>query len=271
MKIPSIKSTRGQRGAVLVVALIMLVVSTLLVISMTKTSMLELKIGGADQVYANNFTNAEAAISKFIADNNGRFASGFINLATSSGGVVIDPPTGLVGGTVTLDATQVSCAPSGNTNVLLFDVKAIARGTLPGSVLIMHQGLLTTTKSCGDSACMALNVPQGGAGSAHNTTAQSCNSFNACIHSPQHTNDCSAVCLSSGKDDEGKDCSFTCDVSSKDSSGNRCNEATDHDGNFTGKDKDGRDCYSKDKDGNRCTVRTNPGVTKAYWYVEPEQ
>lgn len=239
MKFLSIKSTRGrERGAVLVVALIMLVVSTLLVVSMMKTTVLELKIGGSDQVYANNFTNAETAISKFIADNSGRFASGFINLAAANGGVIISPPTGLVGGTVTLDATQVSCAPSGSTNVLLFDVKATARGTLAGSVLIMHQGLLTTAKSCGDSACMRLMVPQGGAGTAANPTAQACQSSNACIHSPQHPNDCT-VFLSGGKDVSGHDQS--CDVS--------------------GKDKDGLDC----------TMKTNPGVTKAYWYVEPEQ
>ncbi len=243
MKFPSIKSTRGrQRGAVLVVALIMLVVSTLLVVSMMKTTVLELKIGGSDQIYANNFTNAETAISKFIADNSGRFAPGFLTLSVANGGPIIRPPTGLVGGTVTLAASQVSCTlTSGSTSVydVLFDVAATARGTLAGSVLIMHQGLLTTAKSCGDSACMRLMVPQGGAGTAHNPTAQACQSSNACIHSPQHPNDCT-VFLSGGTDVSGHDQS--CDVSS-----------------------------GKDKDGNDCTMKTNPGVTKAYWYVEPEQ
>ncbi|MDO8598345.1 MAG: hypothetical protein Q7R45_17180, partial [Sulfuricaulis sp.] len=136
-----------------------------------------------------------------------------------------------------------------------------------GSVLIMHQGLLTTAKSCGDggspSSCMALMVPQGGAGTASNPTAQSCNSSNACIHSPQHPNDCT-VFLSGGTDISGHDQS--CDVaSSKDKDGNSCTETS------AGKDKDGNSCSSKDKDGNACTPKTNPGVTKAYWYVEPEQ
>ena len=43
-----------QRGAVLIVGLVMLAVMTLLVVSMIKTSVVELKIGGASQIAQQN-------------------------------------------------------------------------------------------------------------------------------------------------------------------------------------------------------------------------
>jgi hypothetical protein len=61
----------GQQGAVLIVGLIMLAVMTLLVISMLRTSILELRIGGANQVAQETFANAELAISNFLNVNIG--------------------------------------------------------------------------------------------------------------------------------------------------------------------------------------------------------
>jgi Tfp pilus assembly protein PilX len=49
---------------------------TLLVLAMLKTSVLELKIGGITQTSAQNFANAEAALTKFINDNNSHFTLG---------------------------------------------------------------------------------------------------------------------------------------------------------------------------------------------------
>ena len=63
-----------QRGAVLVVSLIMLAVMTMFVISMLKTAVIELKIGGSSQVAAQNLANADIAIENFMALNSGRFA-----------------------------------------------------------------------------------------------------------------------------------------------------------------------------------------------------
>jgi hypothetical protein len=58
-----------QRGAVLVVSLIMLAVMTLLVITMIKTAVLDLKIGGASQQAALNLANAEVAINTYLVGN----------------------------------------------------------------------------------------------------------------------------------------------------------------------------------------------------------
>ncbi|HUI26142.1 MAG TPA: PilX N-terminal domain-containing pilus assembly protein, partial [Candidatus Kryptonia bacterium] len=56
---------RTQRGAVLIVSLVMLAVMTLFVISMLKTSVIELKIGGSSQVASINVANADSAIDNF--------------------------------------------------------------------------------------------------------------------------------------------------------------------------------------------------------------
>ena len=74
-----------QQGAVLIVGLVMLAVMTLLVVSMIKTSVVELKIGGATQIAQQNMTNAERMINTFIDVNNGRFAANYLPLPTASG------------------------------------------------------------------------------------------------------------------------------------------------------------------------------------------
>lgn len=146
-----------QCGAVLIVSLIMLSVMSLFVISMLKTSILELKIGGASHVFQLNFANAEYAINKWINDNNGRLAPNFLGLAALSSGCNVntvgagqctDPPT-VYGGAVALAPTQIHCGPwaqFGNMmgamqlSAVQFDVRATATGTLGGSTII-HQGV----------------------------------------------------------------------------------------------------------------------------------
>jgi Tfp pilus assembly protein PilX len=155
-----------QRGAVLIVSLIMLSVMSLFVISMLKTSILELKIGGASHVFQLNFSNAEYSINKWINDNNGRLAPNFLALAplsagcnvnTSGGGQCTDPPT-VYGGTVAITPTQIHCGPwaqfgnmmgSMQLSAVQFDLRAIATGTL-GGVTIVHQGVqsLSPPGSC---------------------------------------------------------------------------------------------------------------------------
>jgi hypothetical protein len=157
------KSGYRQRGAVLIVSLIMLVVMTLFVISMLKTSIVELKIGGSSQVVALNFSNAEVAVDNFITLNNGRFAPGFLSLpalGAGSGcnritvglvGPCYDLPPSLVGGTVAVSAIQLNCGPwtifgSQMGGVALravqFDLRVVATGTLGGTTNL-HQGLQT--------------------------------------------------------------------------------------------------------------------------------
>jgi hypothetical protein len=139
---------RRQRGAVLVVGLIMLAVMTLFVISMMKTTIVELKIGGASQVAALNFSNAERGISAFLSDNAGRFAHNFLLLPVGSGGVINTPPA-VYGGNVAIAAREIGCgqwAPLGTQvgalalNAVQFDVRATATGTLGGTTVI-HQGV----------------------------------------------------------------------------------------------------------------------------------
>jgi len=73
-----------QRGAVLATSLIVLVVMTLLVLGMLKTSVLELKIGGMVHSAEQNFSNAEVGLAKYINDNNGRFSDGCLSAAGTS-------------------------------------------------------------------------------------------------------------------------------------------------------------------------------------------
>lgn len=158
----------GQRGAVLIVSLIMLVVMTLFVISMLKTSIVELKIGGSSQVVALNFSNAEVAIDNFISRNDGRFAPRFLTLPalgagcdrnTAGPGPCNELPPGLQSGTaVRVVAMQINCGAAvnyrdnmgaGALQAVQFDLLVEATATLGGR-MTLHQGLqtLATPGSC---------------------------------------------------------------------------------------------------------------------------
>jgi Tfp pilus assembly protein PilX len=155
-----VKTQSRQRGAVLIVSLIMLAVMSLFVISMLKTSILELKIGGASHVTQLNFANAEYAINKWISDNNGRLSPNFLgitptggtgsncNVSTVGPGQCTDPPT-VFGGSVALTPTQIHCGPwaqfgnmmgSMQLSAVQFDVRGTATGTLGGTTIV-HQGV----------------------------------------------------------------------------------------------------------------------------------
>lgn len=158
---------KGQRGAVLIVGLVMLAVMTLLVVSMVKTSVVELKIGGASQIAQQNLTNAERLISNFIDVNNGRFAVDYLALATASGGPVAPAsgtaswssttgtysvaPVSLHGGNAGLQVRQLQCTDlrivgtqtGGVVQYVFFDVRSTATGDLGGSTTV-HQGIRST-------------------------------------------------------------------------------------------------------------------------------
>ncbi len=150
-----------QRGAVLIVSLIMLAVMSLFVVSMLRTSIMELKIGGASHAFQINCSNAEFAVNTWINDNNGRLAHNFLTLtpALSAGCNVNtvgaaqcnDPPV-VYGGTVVVTPTQINCGERprfgdaigpGALNAVWFDIRATATGTLGGTTVI-HQGAETT-------------------------------------------------------------------------------------------------------------------------------
>ena len=155
------KSGHRQRGAVLIVSLIMLVVMTLFVISMLKTSIVELKIGGSSQVAALNFSNAEIGIDNFVSRNNGRFAPRFLTLPalgagcdtnTLAPGPCNELPPGLQpGSAVRVVASQINCGTAvnyrdnmgaGALQAVQFDLRAEATTTLGGR-MILHQGIQT--------------------------------------------------------------------------------------------------------------------------------
>jgi Tfp pilus assembly protein PilX len=73
-------TAQSQTGVVLMFSLIMMVIMTLLVVSMLRTGVLELKIGGASQTSAQNLANAEAAIWDFMNTNRGKFSHRAPNL-----------------------------------------------------------------------------------------------------------------------------------------------------------------------------------------------
>lgn len=156
-----------QHGAVLIVGLVMLAVMTLLVVSMIKTSVVELKIGGASQIAQQNLTNAERLISNFIDVNNGRFAVDYLALATAAGGPIA-PASGtaswnatsglysvaavnLHGGSAALQVRQLQCTDlrivgtqvGGVVQYVFFDVRSTATGDLGGSTTV-HQGIRST-------------------------------------------------------------------------------------------------------------------------------
>jgi hypothetical protein len=155
-----------QRGAVLIVGLVMLAVMTLLVVSMIKTSVVELKIGGATQIAQQNMTNAERMINTFIDVNNGRFAANYLPLPAASGGPLppggaatsYEPirgtysvaPTTLHHGQANLEVLEIHCAPDdvigrsrGALFAVHFDIRSTATGTLGGSSSV-HQGIKST-------------------------------------------------------------------------------------------------------------------------------
>jgi hypothetical protein len=140
--------TAHERGAVLVNGLIMLGVMSLLVASMIRTSILELRIGGANQAALETFANAESALLASIAANAGRWAPGFTNLPVGTAGApvpVVPLLTTVQNGTVDEPVIrQIACGnPAGASSlaaigqnnavaIVVFDIVSTARSLLGG-------------------------------------------------------------------------------------------------------------------------------------------
>ncbi len=163
---------RRERGAVLIVSLIMLAVLTLFVISMIKTSVIELKIGGASQGASTNLAAAESAADNFLTMNAGRFAPNWITAAGAAGPdplsltyATANNAYGALGSTVSVTPYQIYCgtglqvgqgfgavgAGGGVQSVpwVHFDIAATATAGLgtTGSAVI-HQGVRTQSLVC---------------------------------------------------------------------------------------------------------------------------
>ena len=158
MNTPHTGLPRRQRGAVLVVSLIMLAVLTLFVISMIKTSIIELKIGGSSQVATINLAAADAAVDNFLALNGGRFAPNWLGAVGPAGPVAgsfnytaANSAYGALGSAVVVVAVQLSCGAWSQIGTMFgamslqavqFDLAATATGGIgtAGSAVV-HQGV----------------------------------------------------------------------------------------------------------------------------------
>ncbi|BBO21560.1 MAG: hypothetical protein LC123_10020 [Burkholderiales bacterium] len=164
---PGFLVPRAQRGVVLIVSLVVLAVMTLLVIGMLRTSVIELKLGGVTHQAELNFSNAEAMISTYINENNGRFsrdclmtADAALSCFTTADGTTTVAGTApnrtmtksLEGSTVTLSVQQIACADDsgvgsgnqlgGGLQALFLDVQAVSTGAFSGRSTV-HQGIKT--------------------------------------------------------------------------------------------------------------------------------
>jgi hypothetical protein len=137
-----------QRGAVLIVGLVMLTVMTMLVVSMMKTSIIDLKIGGVGQDALVNFSNAEIGLGSYFTNNNGKFSHNCLTLAGAQACNDYTLPA-ITGGGVTLLATETYCGdPPGFTGmgvgtsfqVVVIDARATALSSLLNTVRV-HMGV----------------------------------------------------------------------------------------------------------------------------------
>lgn len=141
----------NQAGAVLVVGLIMLAVMTLLVISMLKTSVIELKIGGANQEAALNFANVELKMREFLKLNQDqdKLRPGLSTGANALVPAVIPDLNVRKSHIDALTVTEVACAPAkiegwsyasignrgaGGLDAVYFEVTATATSDLGASI-----------------------------------------------------------------------------------------------------------------------------------------
>lgn len=154
-------SQKFQGGAVLLTSLMVLVVLTLLVVSMLRSNVLQLRIGGASQVAAEVAANADAAIAAFmnIEANRGQFRPGAqLELNLCSGGINCSNPNNAFLANVTLQANQLACQPDagivyGETHArhmlgqglspdaIYFDIRAEAQDTVFNGRAVVHQGV----------------------------------------------------------------------------------------------------------------------------------
>jgi Tfp pilus assembly protein PilX len=136
-----------QRGAVLIVGLVMLTVMTMLVVSMMKTSIIDLKIGGVGQDALVNFNNAEIGLHSYFANNSGNLSHNCLTLAPPTCANYTLPAI-IAAPVVVITATQVTCGDphkygemvGSGFPVVVFDAVATATSGL-GNTLRIHMGI----------------------------------------------------------------------------------------------------------------------------------
>jgi Tfp pilus assembly protein PilX len=142
---------RRQRGAVLIVGLVMLTVMTLLVVSMIKTSIVDLKIGGVSQDAMINFNNAEIGLMTYFNNNNGKFSNNCLTLAAGVNCSNFTAPVVSGGNNPGLTASQIYCGDkpgfTGNQvglayQTVVFDVISEATSAINNTWMVrLHAGI----------------------------------------------------------------------------------------------------------------------------------
>lgn len=140
------KTHHQQQGVVLITSLVALVLLTLIAISTLKTSVMELKIGGAHHIALRNLSNAEAAIQQFMNANRNNY--------THDGTAFVGTTTGSYGADVTVTPRKISCHDNcgegtgnscGNeTLALVFDLAGDAEDPVFAGRAVVHQGASAT-------------------------------------------------------------------------------------------------------------------------------
>lgn len=144
-----------QSGVVMITSLILLVVLTLIAVSMLKTSISELRIGGAYQIAAQNLANAESAIMNYVNSVNYNVA-GVDWRGASAPAAAIDFGNGSEVQLSLQNRTCIDNAELGTGNKIgsglasiHLDVGARATSVLGGETVV-HQGLrATVVGNCG--------------------------------------------------------------------------------------------------------------------------
>jgi Tfp pilus assembly protein PilX len=142
-----------QDGVVLITSLILLVIMTLLAVSMLRTSIVELRIGGSGQIGARNLSNAESAIESYINRINYPGGGAVPDWIAASAPTAATSYGALESVQITLPVSENSCTQdpdsqkNGIVKVLYRDIRAEASSVLGGSV-VLHQGVSMRVASC---------------------------------------------------------------------------------------------------------------------------
>jgi len=159
------KSIRAERGAALIVGLVLLATMTLLVVSIIKTTMLEIKIGGVSHVAAVNFNNAELALNDYVNKNKDVL---FPNCSDSRYGAngcrnTVGQRTLYAGNVTVATPTQVGCIENAYLNsgnqmsnglkAYFANITATATTSWGNGEVRVHQGIvsLLPPQECGGS------------------------------------------------------------------------------------------------------------------------
>lgn len=153
-----ITSLKQQQGVILVFSLVLLIILTFLAITLVRMGIIELKIGGASQVSAQNLSNAETSIYTLLttSTNTGKFYHGNTsNLDTDlSNNYNLSSAQYRHLNNVTLTVEEVACTDYSGINTgneigaqspqaAYFNIRSIAQDTVFSGQSVVNQGVVS--------------------------------------------------------------------------------------------------------------------------------